>query len=69
MSFATYIRDKNIRDLYRRLNEFQREYEPRSNLANDENDDLFVDSHNILYWLKNRLFHLSYFPALEALGR
>jgi hypothetical protein len=39
---------KNIRDLYRGINDFKRGYRPRNNLVNDENGDLLADSHNIL---------------------
>jgi hypothetical protein len=40
--------NKNIRDLYRAINESKWGYETRSNLVKDENGDLLVDSHNIL---------------------
>jgi hypothetical protein len=40
-------KNKNIRDLYRRINEFKRGYQPRSNLVKDETDDLLPDSHKI----------------------
>jgi hypothetical protein len=30
--------NKNIRDLYRGINEFKRGYQPRSNFVKDEND-------------------------------
>jgi hypothetical protein len=39
---------KIIRDLYRGINDFKIGYQSRSNLVNDENDDLHADSHNIL---------------------
>jgi hypothetical protein len=45
---ATNSKNKNIRDWYRRINEFKRCYQPSSNLVKDENDDLLADSHNIL---------------------
>jgi hypothetical protein len=45
---ATNSKNKNIRDLYRGINEFKRGYEPRNNLVKDENGDLLSDSHNIL---------------------
>jgi hypothetical protein len=32
---ATNSKNKNIRDLYRGLNEFERGYQPRSNLVKD----------------------------------
>jgi hypothetical protein len=46
-------KNKNIRHLYRGINEFKRGYQPRSNLVKDENGDLFADSHNILNKWKN----------------
>jgi hypothetical protein len=50
---ATNNKNKNIRDLYRGINEFKRSYQRRNNLVKEENDDLFVDSHNILNRWKN----------------
>jgi chemotaxis methyl-accepting protein methylase len=44
---ATNSNNKNIRDLYRGINEFKRGYQPGNNLVNDENGDLFADSLNI----------------------
>jgi hypothetical protein len=41
-------KNKNIRDLYRGINELNRGYRPRKNLVKDENSDLLADSHNIL---------------------
>jgi hypothetical protein len=38
-------KNKNIRDLFRGINEFKRGYQPRSNLIKDENGDLLADSH------------------------
>jgi hypothetical protein len=46
-------KNKNIRDLYKGINEFQRGYQPRNNLVKDENGDLLADSHNILNRWKN----------------
>jgi hypothetical protein len=46
-------KNKNIKDLYRGLNEFKRIYQPRSNLVKDENGDLLAGSHNILKMCKN----------------
>jgi hypothetical protein len=39
---------KNIRNLYRGINEFKRGYKPGSNLVKDENGDLLADSNTIL---------------------
>jgi hypothetical protein len=50
---ATNSKNKNIRDLYRGINEFKRGYQPRNNLVKDENGDLLADSHNILNRWKN----------------
>jgi uncharacterized protein YdcH (DUF465 family) len=43
---ATNSKNKNIGDLYRRINEFKRGYQPRNNLVKGENNDLLADSHN-----------------------
>jgi hypothetical protein len=40
---ATNSKNKNIRDLYRGINEFKTSYQLRNNLVKDENGDLFVD--------------------------
>jgi hypothetical protein len=37
-------KNKNIRDRYREINEFQRDYQPTNNLVKDENNDLLADS-------------------------
>jgi hypothetical protein len=44
---ASNSKNKNIRHLYRRANEFKRGYQPRNNLVKDENGELLADSHNI----------------------
>jgi hypothetical protein len=50
---ATNSKNKNIRDLYRGINEFKKGYQPRSNFVKDEKGDLLADSHNILIRWKN----------------
>jgi hypothetical protein len=50
---ASNGKNKNIRYLYRGINEFKRGYQPRNNLVKDGNGDLLVDSHNILNRRKN----------------
>jgi hypothetical protein len=50
---ATNSKKKNIRDLYRGINEFKRGYQPRNNLVKDEDGDLFEHSHNILIRWRN----------------
>jgi hypothetical protein len=55
---AMNSKNKNIRDLYRGINEFKRGYQPRSNLVKDENGDMLADSNNIVNGWK------SYFSQL-----
>jgi hypothetical protein len=50
---ATNSKNKNIRDLYRRVNGFKRDCQPRNNLVKDDNGDLLADSHNSLNRWKN----------------
>jgi hypothetical protein len=50
---AMNSKNKNIRDLYRGINDFKRGYQPSSNLVKVENGDLLADSHNILNRWKN----------------
>jgi hypothetical protein len=46
-------KNKNIRDVHRRIYVFQRGYQPVSNLVKDENGDLLAVSHNNLNRWKN----------------
>jgi hypothetical protein len=46
-------KNKNIRDLYRVINEFKKDYEPITNLLNDERGDLLADPHKILNRWRN----------------
>jgi hypothetical protein len=34
--------------LYRRINDFKKGYQPRTNIVKDEKDDLVTDSHSVL---------------------
>jgi hypothetical protein len=56
-------KNKNIRDLYRGINEFKRGYQPRNNLVKDENGDLLAASHSIL----NRWKNYGFLSAVEKL--
>jgi hypothetical protein len=49
----TNNKNKNIRDLYRGINEFKKGYQPRINIVKDENDNLLADPENILNRWKN----------------
>jgi hypothetical protein len=55
---ATNIKNKNIGDLCRGINEFKKGYQPRSTIVKDEKGDLLADSHNILNRWKNYFFQL-----------
>jgi hypothetical protein len=55
---ATNSKNKNIRDLYRGTNEFKKGNQPRNNFVKGENNDLLVDSHNILNKWKNYISQL-----------
>jgi hypothetical protein len=58
MNLQRTCKNKNIRDLYRGINDCKRGYQPRSNMVKDENGDLLGDSHNILNRLKNTFSQL-----------
>jgi hypothetical protein len=40
--------NKNIRDLYTGINEFMKDYKPKTDLVTFENGNLLAHSHNIL---------------------
>jgi hypothetical protein len=42
--------NKNIRDLYRGINEYKNGFKSRTNLEKDENRDLLADSHILNRW-------------------
>jgi hypothetical protein len=44
----TNNKNKNIRDLYRGINEFKKGYQPRINVIKDENGNLLADPQNVL---------------------
>jgi hypothetical protein len=64
--FAMYSKNRNVKDLYRGINEFKKGYQPRSDLVKDENDDL-ADSHNIFCWCKNYFFQLLFSSVIIQL--
>jgi hypothetical protein len=45
---AVNIKNKNIRDPYRGINEFQRDYQPRNKFVKDENGDRLANSNTIV---------------------
>jgi hypothetical protein len=54
----TNSKNRNIRDLYRGINEFKRGYQPRTSVVKDEKGDLFADSHSILARWRNHFSQL-----------
>jgi hypothetical protein len=40
--------NKNVRDLYKGIIDFNKGHQPRSNVVKHEKDDLIANSHNIL---------------------
>jgi len=49
----THSKIKNVRDLYRRISDLKKGYQPRTNIAKDEKHDLATDCHNILTRRRN----------------
>jgi hypothetical protein len=45
--FDSNNKNKNIRDLYRGINEFKKGYQPRINIIKDENGNLIADPQNV----------------------
>jgi hypothetical protein len=45
---TTSTKSKNIRDLYKGINEFKKGYQPRINIIKDENGNLLADPQNVL---------------------
>jgi hypothetical protein len=46
-------KNKNIRELYRGINDFKKGYQPRTNIVKDEKGDLVADCHSILTRWRN----------------
>jgi hypothetical protein len=55
---ASNSKNKNIRDIYRGINNFKKGYQPRNNLVKNENGDLLADSHSILNRWKYHFYQL-----------
>ena len=49
---------KNIRNLYKGISDFQKGYQPRTNVVKDENGDLVAVSHSILARWSNHFSRL-----------
>jgi hypothetical protein len=59
----TNSKNKNIRDVYRGVSDFNKDYQLRTNMVKEEKGDLVADSHSILAWWRN---HFS--PLLNVHG-
>jgi hypothetical protein len=60
---------KDIRDLYRGINDFKKGYQPRMNIGKDDKGDLFADSHSILARWRNCFSQILNVHGLMMLGR
>ena len=60
---------QNIRDLYRGIKEFKKEYHPRCNIVKDGKSDLVADSHSTLARWKNYFSQLFNVHGLKGVGR
>jgi len=60
---------KNIRDLYRGINEFQEWYQPRYNIVKDEKGDLVADSHTVVARWRNYFSHLFNMHGVKDVGQ
>ena len=49
---------KNIRVLYRGMNDFKKGYQPRTDIVKDEKGDLVTDCHSILVRWRNHFSQL-----------
>jgi hypothetical protein len=54
----TNAKNKNIRDLYRGINDFKKGYQPRNNVVKHEKGHLVADSHSTWARWRNHFFQL-----------
>ena len=60
---------KNIRDLYRGINDFKKGYQPIIDIVNDEKGDLVADSHSILARWRNSFAQLLNVHGVNEIGQ
>ena len=65
----TNSKTKNMRDLYRGINEFKKVHQYRTNIVKGEKGDLVADSHSILARWRNYISQLLNVMGLIILGR
>jgi hypothetical protein len=62
-------KNKNIRDLYRDINDFKKGYQPRTNLVKDEKGDLLADPYKIVNRWMDYFCQLLNVQSVGVLGR
>ena len=60
---------KNIRGLYRGINDFKKGYQPRTDTVKDEKGDLVADSHSILARWRNYFSKLLNVHGVNEIGQ
>jgi hypothetical protein len=58
MNLKLTVKIKNIRSLYRGVNDFRKGCQPRTNIVNDEKGDVVTDCHSILARWRNHFSQL-----------
>ena len=58
MNLKLRVKMKNIRDLYRGINDFKNCCQPRTNIVKDEKGGLVASSHSILARWRDHFFQL-----------
>ena len=66
---VTNSKIKNIRDLYRGINDFKKGYQPRCNIVKDEKGDLVADSHSIVDRWRKYFSQLLNVHGVKDVGR
>jgi len=65
----TNSKNKNIRDLYRGINDSKKGYQPRCNIVKDEKGDLVADSHSIVARWRKYFSQLLYVHGVKDVGQ
>jgi len=60
---------QNIRDLYMRISDFKKGFQPRCNIVKDEKGDLVAESHSIVARWRNYFSQLFNMHGVKMLGR
>ena len=59
----------NIKDLYRGISDFKKGYQPRCNIAKDENGDWVADSHGVVARWRKHFSQLFNVPGVKDAGQ